>query len=235
MTGKVVAIHQPNFFPWLGYFDKIARCDVFILMDNAQFSKTGGNWVNRVQLLVNGELAWVTVPIVRAYHGTRQICEMKINNTTPWRDKVLNTLKTNYARAAFFNDVFPLLSDLLSNPTESLADLNVTIIRVLVERLRLNPSQLVLGSTLNVAGSATDLLIAMVKAVGGDAYLCGGGAAEYQEDKKFSQAGIELIYQNFKHPVYTQRGIRDFVAGLSIMDSLMDCGFEGSRHLLLES
>ena len=231
-AGKVVAIHQPNFFPWLGYFDKIARSDVFILMDNVQFPKKGGTWANRVQLLVNGQAAWVTMPIVRAYHGTRLICDMKINSSTPWRANLLKTIQMNYARAPYFEEVFPFLAELVSNPTDSLSAYNITAIRELASALGLDPSKLVLGSTLDVDGQATDLLIALTKAVGGTAYLCGGGAGGYQENDKFTEAGIELIYQNYQHPKYWQINTEDFVPGLSVIDALMNCGFEMTSTLL---
>ncbi|MCK4394323.1 WbqC family protein [Candidatus Bipolaricaulota bacterium] len=230
---KIVAIHQPTFFPWLGYFDKIARADLFIVMDNVQFPKTAGTWSNRVRLIVNRRAAWVTMPIVRAYHGTRLICEMQINNATPWRTKVLKTIEMNYVRASFFKEVFPLLMRLVNNPTDSLADYNIAAIRALVSVLGINPSKLILGSTLDVKGKATDLLIAMTKEVGGTAYLCGGGAAGYQEDEKFAEAGIELIYQNFRHPEYPQINTAEFIPGLSIIDVLMNCGFENTQALLI--
>lgn len=230
---KVVAIHQPNFFPWLGYFDKIARADVFILLDNVQFPKKGGNWSNRVKLIINGQAAWVTMPVVRSYHGTRLINQMQINNATPWRNKLLKTIQINYSRAPFFDALFPLLSELVNNPTDQLATYNLATIYALMENLELDRSKLVLGSSLNVAGQATDLLISMVKAVGGTAYLAGGGASGYQEDEKFAAAGIELIYQNFEHPVYAQVNTKQFVPGLSIIDSVINGGFHATRTWLL--
>lgn len=229
---KVVAIHQPNFFPWLGYFDKIVRANLFVLLDNVQFPKKGGTWTNRVQLVVGGKGDWVTMPIIRSYHGVRNIGDMKINNSTPWRAKLLKTIRMNYARASFFDDVFPFLADLVNNPTDSLLCYNVTAIQALVEALRLDPSKLILGSTLNVEGAGTDLLIEIIKAVDGRTYLCGGGAAGYQEDEKFAEAGIELIYQNFRYPVYTQGNNQGFISGLSVMDTLMHCGFEATQVLL---
>jgi len=229
---KVVAIHQPNFFPWLGYFDKVKRADLFIIMDNVQFPKTGGTWVNRVKLLVNGQPDWITMPIVRAYHGTRRICEMQINNTTPWRAKLLNTIRMNYGRAPFFKEVFPFLMEIVDSPTDSLAEYNIAAIQVLVSALGLDLSKLILGSTLDVKGEATDLLIAMTKAVGGTAYLCGGGAGGYQDDQKFTQAGVELIYQGFRHPVYSQFNMKEFISGLSIIDAFMNCGLDKMRDLL---
>ena len=69
----LVAIHQPNFFPWLGYFDKIRRADFFILLDDVQYPKTGaGSWSNRVKVMINGEGRWLTAPVDRSFHGTRK-------------------------------------------------------------------------------------------------------------------------------------------------------------------
>ena len=231
---KVVAIHQPNFFPWLGYFNKIALADVFIVMDNVQFPKTGGTWLNRVRLAVNGQATWVTMPVVRAYHGHKLISQMQIDNNKPWRSKLLKTIQMNYTRAPFFQEIFPCLEKLLNNSTDSLAEYNLHNIRFLVEALQVNPSKLVFGSTLNVEGSATNLLISMVKAVGGTAYMCGGGAAGYQEDEKFSSAKLELIYQNFQHPIYPQNNTKTFIGGLSIIDALMNCGFKKTKELICQ-
>lgn len=228
---KVVAIHQPNFFPWLGYFNKITRADTFILMDNAQFPKKGGTWTNRVRLMVNGQPAWVTMPVVRAYHGVRRIEEMRIDESNPWRAKLLKTIETNYRPAPHFAEAFPLISELVNNPTDELTKYNVSAIEALCDAMKLDASKLVLGSGLKVEGAATDLLISMVKAVGGTAYLCGGGADGYQEDEKFSERGVRLVYQSFNHPVYAQGGAKGFTPGLSIIDALMNCGFERTRQL----
>ena len=233
MSGStVVAIHQPNFFPWLGYFNKISRSDVFILMDNVQFPKKGGSWSNRVQLAIDGQATWVTMPVVRSFHGTRTIHDMQINSSTPWRDKLLKTVQISYARAPFFEQVFPLFKDMVNNPTDRLMDYNEAAIRAIADAIGLDTSGLVIGSTLDTAGAATDLLISMTRAVGGTAYLCGGGASGYQEDDKFAQAGLELVYQQFHHPIYPQINTSEFVPGLSILDSLMNCGIDGTRSLL---
>jgi len=232
VTERLVAIHQPNFFPWLGYFDKLARCDLFIVMDNAQFSKTGGTWSNRVKLLVQGKPTWVTMPIVRAYHGVRTIREMEINNATPWRDKLLGTIQMNYRRAPCFDAVYPVLADLVATPGDSVTDYNLVAITGLARALGLDTTKLVLGSTLDVQGKATDLLVNMVRAVGGTAYLCGGGVSDYQEDEKLLGAGLRLAYQQFRHPVYSQAGAADFVPGLSIVDALMNVGFAETAQLI---
>jgi hypothetical protein len=226
-----VAIHQPNFFPWLGYFDKFARSDVFILLDDVQYPKTGANWVNRVRLRIAGAPAWATVPVVRSYSGTRLITEMQIDDRLPWRRKFLRTVEANYRRAAHFEDVFPVIEDLIAWPGTSMADFNVHAILVIAERLTLDPARAVRSSSLQASGSATDRLISLVQAVGGATYLCGGGADGYQEDEKFAAAGLHLQFQEFQHPRYPQ-GAFEFVAGLSILDALCHCGWMATRTLL---
>jgi len=229
---RIVAIHQPNFLPWLGYFNKIARADVFILLDNVQYSKTGGTWSNRVQFAMRGQATWVTVPIVRAYHGVRRINEMRINGG-PWRARVLRTLRTAYGRAPYASIVFPLVEQMVNNPTDVLVDYNASAIQSLMAALELNRAELLRASSLGVTGQSTDLLVRLVKAVDGTTYLCGGGAADYQDDAKFASSGIDLEYQDFCHPVYRQ-GRHPFVAGLSIVDTLMHCGIDVTRTLVLD-
>lgn len=226
-----MAIHQPNFLPWLGFFDKIRRSDVFVAMDNAQFSKTGGTWTNRVQVIVNKQPAWVTVPVDRAYHGLRTVSEMKINESQPWRAKLLRTIELNYRPAPCFSEVYPLVHELVDRPSSDLATYNLNAIRTLCGRLNLT-TEIILGSSLAAEGRSTDLLVAMVTSVGGTAYLAGGGASGYQEDEKFEQAGVEVVYQHFQHPVYPQFNSAGFEPGLSIVDALMNCGFDGVRRLL---
>ena len=232
--GKVVAIHQPNVFPWLGYFNKIVHADVFIILDNVQFQKTGGNWSNRVQIVVNGKAGWMTIPVDRTYHGVRLVREMLIDHG-PWRSKLTHTLRHNYKRAPYFETVFPVLTELINNPADRLAEYNLTAIRALTEALRLDSAKILVGSSLKVNGKATELLIAMVKAVGGTAYFCGGRAGGYQEDETFGAEGVNLIYQDFQHPVYPQGNSTVFIPGLSIIDTLMQCGFPQTRQLIMSS
>ena len=227
---ELVAIHQPNFFPWLGFFDKLARADTMVLLDSVQFPKKGGTWINRVQLLVGDSPAWVTVPVVRAYEGTRTIVEMEIDESAPWRKKLLKTIQASYGRAPYHDDVAGPLADLVEDPSGSLADYNVAAIEALASSLGIE-TKLVRSSQLEADGAATDLLVAITREVGGRAYLAGGGASGYQEDEKLEAAGIELVEQRFEHPVYEQR-TNEFVPGLSVIDALMGCGFAGTRELL---
>lgn len=234
VNARVVAIHQPNFLPWLGYFDKLARCDVFVLLDTVQFPKKSGTWMNRVQMLVAGRTAWVTVPVVRAYHGLRRVDEMQIDESRPWRRKLLATIEQNYRRASHFEETMPLVTELVMQQHPLLADYNDAGVRRLAEVVGLDSSKFVRASRLDVSGVATDLLIDVTRKVGGDTYLAGGGAGDYQEDEKFARADVRLHYQAFVHPDYPQLSERS-QPGLSIIDALMNCGADETARMLAPS
>jgi len=233
IPSKIIAIHQPNFFPWLGYFNKIARSDQFVILDNVQFPKKGGTWSNRVKLSINGDAKWITMPIIRSYHGTRTYHEMQINNQDPWQSKVIKTIKANYQKSPFFKEIFPIVFELTSNSTESLVSYNLNSIYALAKLLDFDPQKIILASELQPSGAGTDLLISITQLAGGTAYLSGGGASGAQEDEKFAQAGLDLIYQNFQHPSYSQINSLQFIPGLSIIDTLLNCGIKKTRQLII--
>lgn len=226
-----VAIHQPNFFPWMGYFNKRYRADIFIYLDSAQFPKTGGCWVNRVKLLAPEPL-WCTVPVERNYHGVKRISEIEINESTDWRGKFIKTLTSQYGRAPHFDAVMAVLEPLVRQPKTHLADYNMHAIDHLATRLGITQPKIVRSSSLRASGEATDWLIALVKEVGGTTYLSGDGAESYQEQDKYAKAGLRLVFQNFRPPEYPQIHRQAFAPGLSIIDCLMNCGFDSAAALL---
>jgi len=231
VTERVVAIHQPNFFPWLGYFDKIRRCDVFVVLDAVQYPKTGGTWMNRVGLSVAGRKAWLTAPIVRS-SGVWSVAETEFQ-PTPWRETVRKTILANYARAPRFREVRDFLFELVDHPVNDLVEYNLHAIASICARIGIDfPARCVRQSTLGTERASTDLLVEIVRKVGGTAYLCGGGASGYQEDWKFREAGLRLVSQEFRHPVYAQGPSSGFIPGLSIVDAFMNAGFDGVRRLL---
>lgn len=232
MSRRVVAIHQPNFFPWLGFFDKVIRSDVFVVLDHTQFPKSEGNWTNRVRLSVNGEAAWVTMPVDRKYEGLRRIDEIRIDNQTPWRRKLLQLLRTNYGRAAFFAQVFPAVEAWVESPPELVADFNLRSITAICDRLGLKSSHMVRSSTLGVEGAKSELVANLVKQVGGTVYLSGDGSTGYLDEQVLRSAALDVDYQRFVHPVYPQRQGAAFIAGLSVLDALFHCGFEGTTRVL---
>ena len=230
---RIVAIHQPNFFPWLGYFNKMARSDVFIFFDDVQFPKTGGGtWSNRVKMLVAGEARWVTAPISRAFHGVARINNIDWADEQPWRVKLLKTLLASYSKAPHYKETTEWLESLILLPEGNLARYNMAVIRGIADQIGLRHDHCVTSSSLGGQGQASELLIDLTRKVGGDCYLCGGGASGYQEDEAFAAARVELRYQSFVHPIYTQHGGREFAPGLSIVDALMNLGVEEVKHMV---
>lgn len=232
---KIIAIHQPAFFPWLGFFDKIVKADIFVILDDVQYPKTGGYWSNRVKIIVNSEPRWITMPIVRSYSGVRKINEMLINNKIQWRQKILRTIELNYKKAAYFDDSYKIISELLDFQTENVFEFNMNILSRFFSLFKVDTSKIRYSSHLKKEGIATDLLISIIKNLDGDTYLYGAGAGKYQEDEKFSEAGIKLIPQNFQHLVYHQINTESFVEGLSVIDAVMNCGIEGARNLIFKN
>jgi len=219
----LVAIHQPNYLPWLGYFDKLARCERFIFLDDADYVK--GSWINRVRVSGAASPHWLSVPVLTRHRTGQPIKEVEINSKENWRHKHLQTLRSCYGGSPGFNHYFPGLAAILESPWERLADLNIALVHALARWMGIpNPeSRTVRSSELGVGGKATERLVNLVCAAGGSRYLCGGGAGGYQEDAAFAAAGLELTYQDFRHPEYP-RGGRPFIPGLSSMDWLFWTG-----------
>jgi hypothetical protein len=232
---NTVAIHQPNFFPWLGYFDKIARADVFIILDNVQFPKTGGIWTNRAKLLIAGQPHWITAAVDRNYSGKRQIREMQFLAHPNWRSTMLKSIATNYSRHPFYTETMEVIQPLILNKEVNVADYNIQVISTLSNRLGLSVSKLRRSSEFQLEMKSNELLCALTRLAGGSIYLYGGGAAGYQDESIFKQNQITLKPQNFQHPVYVQCAQDSFTAGLSIVDAAMNVGWDGVRELLAVS
>ena len=231
---KTISIHQPNFFPWLGYFSKIKNSDVFVFFDDVQFPKNSGCWSNRVKLLISDDARWATAAIDRSYHGTRTIQEMRFLADNPWREKLLKSIETNYRRHPFFNETLDLIAPLLFNSEANIADYNIQAVYAISDRLGLDTNKFQRSSCLPHEGSSNELLCSLTQLLGGSIYMCGGGADGYQDEAIFKNYGITLKYQRFVHPVYPQHGRDEFIAGLSVIDAAMNLGWDAVGQLLSE-
>lgn len=228
----IVAIHQPNLFPWLGFFDKLNRADCFVYLDHVK-SFRNRLQTKRVKVIMGGTPQWLTIPVRRSSgdEGMIPLSEMAISNEIPFASKHLKTLQQNYGKSEFFEHVFPLVEAYYLSEEPLLVKRNRAFIEAVCEQLAIS-TQRMDSSALPCKEQSTDLLIEIVQQLKGTTYMTGGGAGGYQEDEKFEQAGIKLIYQDFCHPTYAQLNTKEFVPGLSIIDALMNCGFEGVKVLL---
>ena len=214
----LVAIHQPHYLPWLGYLHRMAQADLFIVLDHVQFER--GNYQNRTQVRVNGAAHWLTVPVLQRSQKER-LFEKTIDTTQDWAATHFETLRRAYGAAA----VAPL-ERIFETPWERLVDLNATMLEFLRERFAIS-TPLVNSTDLDVDGAKSELVLNLCRAVGADALLVGLGASRhYLNRTAFAQAGVELVLQQFNHPVYPQRGPAPFLAGLSALDLLFNCAAE---------
>ena len=214
-----VGIHQLHYLPWLRYFDKIRQSDVFVVLDDIQFNKNG--WQNRNRVKSSAGATLLTVPVsMRVRQRLDEVC---IHNDTPWRRKHWVTIEQSYARAPHFAEYAPFLRDTYSREWERLNDINRHMLGFFLDALGIE-TPVVYSSQLGVEGTATERLVNLIKAVGGDTYLSGAYALEtYLDARRLEQEGIALELQDWRAPVYPQLH-GDFVADLSILDLLMNCG-----------
>ena len=212
-------MHQPQYLPWLGYFDKIDKADIFCFLDNVQFKKN--EWQNRNRIKSAHGWQWVTAPVL--YRFPQKINTVKINNTTNWMKKHRQALITNYGKAPFFDEFFDFFESLYSAEWEFLADLNIYLVNKLLGMLNVGAKTTVRASELQLSDDPTERLIDICKSVGCDTYLAGRDGTQYMDLERFRQTGIQVILQDFKHPVYPQL-FGDFQSHLSIIDLLFNCG-----------
>lgn len=217
---KICAIHQPNFFPWLGYFDKIKTADFFVFLDDVQIIKKGSSYTNRASFNIGGISKYCTASIDRQ-PGLTLINE-SIYKTDNWRDKFIKTLQMNYGKSINFKKYNEAIFNIIRYKENNIAKYNINAIKSICDILGYNTEdKFYLSSELDVKGSSTERLINICKKVGADIYLSGEGGKNYQEDCLYQENGIKLRYQNFKHPEYKQRK-NDLINGLSVIDYIFE-------------
>jgi hypothetical protein len=232
MSEKIAAIHQPNLFPWLGYFDKIAKSDVFVYLDHVVNNPRSAIYPKRVQVLAGGKEHWLTLPL-RNKTGELvvPINTMEIDKPQEIGKKHLRTVELNYKKHTFFKEIFPLVELYYSDESNLLAKRNIDFIEQVCVKLELNTER-ILSSSLDCKQQSTLLLLEIMKKTDAKEYLAGGGASGYQEDELFEKHGLKIKYQGFQHPIYKQTGTTEFIHGLSVIDALMNLGFSGVKDLI---
>lgn len=227
----LVGIHQPHYLPWLRYIEKIARSDVFIILDDVQYEKNG--FQNRNRIKTPQGWSYLTVPIARPH--LRPIRETIIDNTADWREKHRRSLEMSYARSPYFQRYWPPLLEVYAKGWTHLADLNVAMLRIFLDFLGIR-TRLHASSEIPTEGRSTQRLIELCRAVGGDSYLSGAHAAgAYLDPDEMERSGLRVVYQRWRPPEYAQPyPAAGFIPDLSIVDLLFQEG-ERSLQILLDS
>lgn len=225
----VVAIHQPEFLPWLGFMDKVGQCDVFVLLDHVQFRKNYFQNRNRIRTPTAQGWSWLTVPVRLKGRFGQPICEVEIDHGAGWRRKHLATIKLHYQRAPYFERYWPSLQACYEPSWRRLADFSVALVDWCIGMLGLQRT-FVRSSTLGIEGSRSAMLRAICQRVGATEYLSGVSGRAYLDAGMFQQAGIPVRFQEFFHPIYHQC-YEPFVPGLSCLDLLFNHGPEALAML----
>ena len=222
-----VAILQPSYLPWLGFFEQMHRSDQFILYDDVQFTRR--DWRNRNRVRVLEGSVWLTVPVIQKNKYDQSLLETKIDNSTSWKRKHLETIRCHYSKTPFFDMYFPWCEKVFNSDWNFLLDLSLETIQYLKGELKIN-TPLLRSSELGDSGNKTERLISICKQLGATQYLSGDSARNYISEKDFSDQGIELEYQEYQHPEYPQR-YKGFVPFLSTIDLLFNCGDKSMEFL----
>ena len=223
----IVAAHQPHYLPWLGYLDKLVKCDVFVVMDDLQYEAQ--NFQNRNRLKLNHGPAWLTVPLLRGAQEDR-VLDKRIDNAGRggrhhWQARTWRTLVTHYGRAPYFEQYAPALEEVYTRRWDLLVELDLHMLELARGWLGIT-RPIVRASSLELSGARTERIANMCRAVGASVYLSGrGGSTGYLDTELLARAGVSVLWQRFAHPVYPQRyaGL-GFVSHLGFLDVLLNCG-----------
>jgi hypothetical protein len=221
MNKLIVAVMQPTFLPWIGYFDLIDQSDRFVFLDSVQFSKQSWQQRNRLKGL-NGE-QWLTVPVLTKGLSNQSISEVKINQNAKFKEKMIKTITQIYRKAPFFDSYIDELSDILLKSYVFLAALNIELIMWVCKQLGID-TKMIRSSSLKAKGKKVELLINICKELNADTYLSTPGSKVYiEENNLFTSNDIDLVYHAFEHPEYHQINGK-FVPYMSIIDLLFNEG-----------
>lgn len=213
----IVAIHQPNYLPWLGYFAKMALCDVFVFLDDAQFTR--GGYINRTRVLGPNGPAWLTIP-AKPSLGT-PILAIRVASDA-WKQQHLQRLSQWYRTRPGYELWMAWLAEIMPSADGNMAESNMALITAVAEKLGVStPTER--ASQLGVRGRADERLARITRCLGGDTYLSGPGGANYQDPVTFSALQIRLQYSPFRPFPYPQ-ALDRFEPGLSAVDFLFQLG-----------
>jgi hypothetical protein len=227
----IIAGHQPNYLPYLGFFHKITMCDMFVIVDTVQYVKRGPfGWINRNKIRTSGGKdgwVWLTVPVLSKGKFTQDIIDTMVDNSKPWSHKHWRSIEVEYQKAPYFHEHKEFFRQLYERKTDKLADLNESIIRYLISAFGIKV-EITKTSVLGAQGKGDELIIDMCKRLGADSYVHGRHGKDYINPVKFDDNKIKCIYQDFTHPVYKQLH-EPFMPEMAAIDLLFNHGPESLK------
>ena len=224
---RTLVVLQPGYLPWLGFFDQMRRSDVFVYYDDVQFDKHG--WRNRNRIKTPAGPHWLTVPVLHRGKNRPLILDVEIDTGARWAHKHVGTLKQYYAKAPYLGRYLPELEELINRPWTRLVDLNLALVNLMAGWLGLKPT-MHRASALGIGGARSQRLVNMCLHFGANQYLSGNAASDYLDVALFASQGVEVVWQDYSHPVYPQQH-GPFVPFLSVIDLLFNCGDDSALFL----
>jgi WbqC-like protein len=226
-----IAILQPNYIPWKGVFDLISRVDVFVFLDDVQY--TVRDWRNRNKIrTANGDI-WLSVPVLSKGLHEQRICDALINRSSNWQRKHYKTLTTNYHKAKYFSEYEFLLEEIyLSNDWARISDLNIFSTKLIAHTIGIEV-QWHKSSDLKQSGSKEgEKIVKICKLLGCNSFINGPSAKQFMNESLFRENGIELAYMEYRYPEYVQLH-RPFVHEVSVLDVLFNCGPDARKSICM--
>jgi len=224
----ICSIHQPNYLPYAGFFDKIIKSDVFIIYDTSQFRKN--NFQNRNRICSSDGWQWLTIPVKHSFG--QMIKEVEINYPQKALKNNWMKLKTLYGKAPFFRQYCSIFEDIYCSDYVKLADLNYDLILAACKILDLNPKFIKSSSMKSIQSKSTGAIIEMCKQADADTYVSGKSGKTYLDIELINKSGIKVTFQDFVLPVYKQFNNSTFQPGMSIIDLIFNYGKNAVKLLL---
>ena len=225
-----LAIIQPSYIPWRGYFHQIRKADVFMFYDDVQYDKHG--WRNRNRVKTANGTIWLTIPVVAQGNVVEHTPITEIRCASEgWRRKHWATLQQSYGRAPHFERYAPLLESFYAQRQDRLAELTIDLTRRLARELGIADTRFVRSSELSgIEGSGTDRLIALLRAVGAGHFISGPTARAYIDEAKLAGVGVTLEYMRYEYPEYEQLH-PPYDGFVSILDLLLMKGESAGEYI----
>lgn len=233
--GLTIAIHQPNFLPWLGFFQKISAADVVVYLDHVQAS-TGKSWLTRNRIMTPAGPQWLTIPISRSGKSRQAIDGVMIADPDRAISKMAKRLAHNYAAAPHYENLAPLIMNALECHWSTLAPFNKRLIQILMGYMGLHSNFVSSRSIVDENPQLNDLagnglIVALCAALGADRYLSGRGCESFIRPDTFRARGIEFFFVDTVEVPYLERP-GNFVPRLSFIDALFNCPREEALQRL---
>lgn len=234
MEHKTIAIMQPTYMPWMGYFSMVDKADEFVFLDMVQLA--GRSWQVRNKIKLNGAEKLLTIPIRKDKPREERLINQCLYMDEGWKRSHLDTIKTAYCKAPYFGQIYPFLCTLYAVRAESVGAFNCMLICAIAEKIGIKTPFV---SAFQVMGKTEEkkdgLLAAICEKRGADCYLAAPGSAAYIEKDSpggaFTKKGIRLCYHHYIHPQYRQAGTA-FISHIGIYDLLFNEGFEKALPII---